>query len=129
VENVPFCRWHTKARIIMGSATFFDAFDALAIAFVIPVLVGLWHLNHAQIGLLIAAGYLGQVIGALLFGSLAERFGRVPSAAVRGGNGLIIHREVQIWNRKWSVALVLRARLRYNRITHWVRFGCRGHSA
>jgi putative MFS transporter len=85
VENVPFCRWHTKARIIMGSATFFDAFDALAIAFVIPVLVGLWHLNHAQIGLLIAAGYLGQVIGALLFGSLAERFGRVPSAAVAMG--------------------------------------------
>jgi len=85
VENVPFCRWHTKARVIMGSATFFDAFDALTIAFVMPVLVGLWHLTHAQIGLLIAAGYLGQVIGALLFGSLAERFGRVPSAALAMG--------------------------------------------
>ena len=84
IENVPFCRWHTKARVIMGSATFFDAFDALSLAFVMPVLVGLWHLTHGQIGLLIAAGYVGQVIGAVLFGWVGERFGRVPgiSAAV-----------------------------------------------
>ena len=82
IENVPFCRWHTKARLIMGSATFFDAFDALSLAFVLPVLVGLWHLSHAQVGYLIAAGYAGQVIGALLFGWLAERVGRVPSISI-----------------------------------------------
>jgi putative MFS transporter len=69
----------------MGSATFFDAFDALALAFVLPVLVGLWHLSPGQVGVLIAAGYLGQVIGALLFGWLAERFGRVPSVSVAVG--------------------------------------------
>lgn len=85
VENVPFSRWHTKARIIMGSATFFDAFDALSLAFVMPVLVGLWHLSPLEIGVLIAAGYLGQVIGALFFGWLAERRGRVPSAAMAVG--------------------------------------------
>lgn len=79
VENVPFTWWHTKARIVMGTATFFDAFDALSLAFVLPVLVGLWHLSSAQVGMLIAAGYIGQVIGALLFGWLAERIGRVPS--------------------------------------------------
>lgn len=85
IENVPFCRWHTKARVIMGSATFFDAFDALSLAFVMPVLIGLWHLSPAQVGTLIAAGYLGQVIGALLFGWLAERRGRVPSATLAVG--------------------------------------------
>lgn len=79
IENVPFSRWHTKARIVMGSATFFDAFDALALAFVLPVLIALWHLSPLQIGMLIASGYAGQVIGALLFGWLAERYGRVPS--------------------------------------------------
>ncbi|WP_374725933.1 MFS transporter [Paraburkholderia phenoliruptrix] len=85
IENVPFSRWHTKARIIMGSATFFDAFDALSLAFSLPVLVGLWHLSPMQIGFLIAAGYLGQFVGALTFGWVAERFGRVPSATTTVG--------------------------------------------
>jgi len=87
IENVPFSSWHTKARVVMGSATFFDAFDALALAFVLPVLVGLWHLSPGEVGVLIAAGYLGQVIGALSFGWLAERYGRVPS--VTGAVGLM----------------------------------------
>ncbi|QDQ80486.1 MFS transporter [Paraburkholderia megapolitana] len=85
IENVPFSRWHTRARIIMGSATFFDAFDALSLAFALPVLVGLWHLSPMQIGVLIAAGYLGQFAGALTFGWIAERFGRVPSATTTVG--------------------------------------------
>jgi len=80
MESVPFSRWHVKPRVIMGSATFFDAFDALSLAFVLPVLIGLWNLNPGQIGILIGSGYLGQAIGAIFFGWLAERFGRVFSA-------------------------------------------------
>jgi MFS transporter, putative metabolite:H+ symporter len=81
LENVPFSRWHTKARVIVGSATFFDAFSALSLAFALPVLIGLWHITPAQTGLLISSSYIGQLIGALLFSSLAEKFGRIPSAA------------------------------------------------
>src|SRR4029077_16439548 len=81
VESVPFSRWHLRPRLIVGSATFFDAFDALSLAFVLPVLVRLWHITPAEIGWLIAIGYLGQFVGALLFGSLAERYGRIPSVA------------------------------------------------
>src|SRR5438270_8611280 len=64
----------------MGSALFFDAFDALAIAYVLPVLIGMWKLAPGQIGLLIAAGFAGQLIGAIFFGWLAERIGRIPGA-------------------------------------------------
>jgi putative MFS transporter len=80
MERVPFSQWHMKARVVMGSATFFDAYNALSLAFALPILVGLWHISPAQIGFLIAASYGGQFIGALLFGSLAEKYGRVPSA-------------------------------------------------
>jgi putative MFS transporter len=65
----------------MGSATFFDAFNALSIAFVLPILVPLWHITAPEIGILIGASYVGQVIGALAFSSAAERYGRVPCAA------------------------------------------------
>jgi putative MFS transporter len=81
LEAVPFSRWHMKARIVMGSATFFDAFDALSLAFVLPILGGVWHLSSLEIGFLISASYIGQLAGALIFGQLAERHGRVKSAA------------------------------------------------
>jgi MFS transporter, putative metabolite:H+ symporter len=82
IESVPFSRWHRRARIIVGSATFFDAFDALSIAFVMPVLIGLWHIEPLQIGILIGASYVGQFIGALIFGWFAERRGRIRSATI-----------------------------------------------
>src|SRR5947209_2305635 len=81
IETVSFSWWHARARIIVGSATFFDAFDALSLAFALPVLIGLWHITPTQSGLLIGSSYVGQLIGALLFSSLAEKSGRIPSAA------------------------------------------------
>jgi putative MFS transporter len=81
IERLPTSSWHVKARVIIGVATFFDAFDALAIAFVLPVLAPLWKLTGPQIGLMISAGYLGQLAGALLFSWIAERVGRVKALA------------------------------------------------
>jgi len=77
IERMPISRWHVKARVLVGTATFFDAFDALTIAQVLPVLAVLWKLTGPQIGMLISIGYLGQLFGALFFGWLAERRGRV----------------------------------------------------
>ena len=81
VDRLPVSRWHVKARIIIGVATFFDAFDALAIASVLPVLVPMWKLTPPQIGLLISAGFLGQLLGAVFFGWIAERYGRMTGMA------------------------------------------------
>jgi MFS transporter, putative metabolite:H+ symporter len=82
LERIPFSPWHMRARIIMGSATFLDAFAALSLAFVLPILIGLWHLKAIDIGWLIAASYAGQLIGALVFSRFAETYGRVPSAII-----------------------------------------------
>lgn len=79
IERLPFSRWHLKARILIGTATFFDAFDALTIAQVLPVLRPLWNLSGPQVGLLISTGYLGQLVGALVAGLCAERWGRLPT--------------------------------------------------
>jgi MFS transporter, putative metabolite:H+ symporter len=81
MERTPFTRWHMKARIVMGSATFFDAYNALSLAFALPVLIRLWHITPAQSGLLLGVSYIGQLAGALIFGWLAEKYGRVYSAA------------------------------------------------
>jgi putative MFS transporter len=77
IERLPFTRFHLKARLIVGTATFFDAFDALTIAYVLPVLIRMWTLTPIEIGNLISIGYVGQLAGALVFGWLAERRGRM----------------------------------------------------
>src|SRR6185312_2694409 len=76
LERLPTSWWQVKARIIVGVATFFDA---LAIASILPVIVPLWKLTPPQIGLMISAGFLGQLLGALLFGWIAERYGRMTA--------------------------------------------------
>jgi putative MFS transporter len=82
LERLPYCSWHRNMRLIICSAWFFDAFDSITIAYVLPPLIGMWHMNPAQIGSLIGIGFIGQLIGAIAFGWLGERWGRVNSMIV-----------------------------------------------
>lgn len=79
IERLPLSKWHVRMMSIAGIAHFSDAFDSLAIAFVLPVLVGVWHIAPSEIGFLISAGYVGQMLGAIGFGWVAEKYGRRTS--------------------------------------------------
>ncbi|MGS0894496.1 MFS transporter [Burkholderia stagnalis] len=80
-DAIPLSRWHVRVRMILGTATFFDAFDVMTIAFVLPVLIDAWQLRIDQIGVLISSVFVGQFFGALLFGWLADRIGRIGGTA------------------------------------------------
>jgi MFS transporter, putative metabolite:H+ symporter len=77
IERLPVTPRLMLLRVIVGIATFFDAYTVLAIAFAMPQLVSEWKLTPAEIGLILSAGYVGQLLGAVIFGSLAEKFGRL----------------------------------------------------
>ncbi len=79
LERVPLSRWHVRTRLVVGAATLFDGVDTLAIAYALPVLTAAWHLSPQKAGVLISAGYVGQLIGAVFFGWLADRIGRVST--------------------------------------------------
>ena len=57
-----------------------DGFDAQAVGFVAPIISVAWGVSKASFSPVFAAGLLGMAIGALLFGALADRFGRRTSS-------------------------------------------------
>jgi MFS transporter, putative metabolite:H+ symporter len=85
MERLPVSWWHVKARIIVGIGTFFDAVDLIAIAYALPAFVDSWKLNPQQIGLVLSAAFVGQLLGALIAGWAAERWGRLTVTTVTIG--------------------------------------------
>ncbi|QFG23606.1 MFS transporter [Actinomadura sp. WMMB 499] len=82
VERLPMSRWHVKVRLLIGIVTFFDAFDQLLIAYVLPVIRDEWNMSSFQSTFAITSGAIGLLVGALLSGWIADRIGRVPTIVV-----------------------------------------------
>ncbi len=53
-----------------------DGYDTLMISYIAPLLARGWRLKPTQIGDIFASGYFGAIVGALLMGALADRWGR-----------------------------------------------------
>ena len=82
IERLPYSGWHVRITIILGVAIFFDSFDSLAIAYVLPVIIRDWSIAPEKIGALLSVANFGQAIGAFAFGWIAERIGRVPAVRI-----------------------------------------------
>jgi putative MFS transporter len=63
---------------LLGFPMLFDSWDSVVIAYTLPSIGAEWHLSALQSGWLISAGYGGQFLGAILFGAVAQRRGRLP---------------------------------------------------
>jgi putative MFS transporter len=76
VERIPVTRFHLRIASILGVGTFFDSFDALVLSVALTAILSSLGAPLSVAGLLIAAGYVGQIVGAVLFGVVSERAGR-----------------------------------------------------
>ena len=72
-------RWqpiHTRITLVLGLGWMLDAFEVNIVGGVLGVLQTLWHLTAGEASLLVSVWLLGIMVGALLFGYCADRFGR-----------------------------------------------------
>ncbi|MFI2644456.1 MFS transporter [Streptomyces sp. NPDC018610] len=82
LERLPHSRWHVKVRFLIGTVTFFEAFDQLLAASALPVLIKDWHLSTGQATFAVTAASVGMLLGALAAGWLGDRIGRVRTVAL-----------------------------------------------
>jgi MFS transporter, PHS family, inorganic phosphate transporter len=68
--------FHLKMVITAGMGFFTDAYDLFVIGVVSSILVQTWHINAFQVGLLSSVALLSAAMGAVIFGRIADRFGR-----------------------------------------------------
>ena len=55
-----------------------DGFDILAMAFTAPAIAKDWSLDPATLGMLFSVGLGGMMVGSIILGPMADRFGRRP---------------------------------------------------
>jgi|SRR5882757_2029232 len=99
VEQVPLNRFHFRVAGMLGVGTFFDSFDGLILAVALTATLQALGAPMSVAGVLIAAGYLGQIIGAIGFGFVSERYGRKIAFVISSGIfGLLSLVAVFAWN-------------------------------
>lgn len=68
--------FHRKLMVVLTALFFFDLVDLAAFSFVAPAIRAEWALSIEQLGLLTSSVFIGMVLGGLVGGRLADRFGR-----------------------------------------------------
>ncbi|MEZ0603680.1 MFS transporter [Paraburkholderia sp. IW21] len=67
-----------RITLVCFAVSMIDGFDTLMLSFVAPLLAKSLQIDHATLGRVFGAGFVGTVLGSLIVGPLADRFGRRP---------------------------------------------------
>jgi MFS transporter, PHS family, inorganic phosphate transporter len=76
LDDAPPNRFQLKIMFVSGMGFFTDAYDLFVIGIVVKIVTTQWHLDSSQTALLSSATLAASAVGALLFGRIADMFGR-----------------------------------------------------
>ncbi|PVX85888.1 MFS transporter [Paraburkholderia unamae] len=68
--------------LVCFAVSMIDGFDTLMLSFVAPLISHALQIDHAALGRVFGAGFIGTVVGSIVVGPAADRFGRKPMLIV-----------------------------------------------
>ncbi|MFC3712975.1 MFS transporter [Sphingoaurantiacus capsulatus] len=78
LDAAPIGAFQIRVAALCCLIAMLDGFDTQAVAFVAPVIGREWGIAPDRFGLIFSAGLLGIMVGQLVLGPLADRYGRRP---------------------------------------------------
>ena len=76
IDAQPVGKFQIRLLLLCAAVLFIDGFDTQAIGYVAPEIAREWKLGRGALGPVFSAGLFGLMIGALIFGPVADRLGR-----------------------------------------------------
>jgi AAHS family 4-hydroxybenzoate transporter-like MFS transporter len=78
INEQPFGRYQLLVTVLCGLVVFLDGFDTQAIGYVAPAIIKEFGVSRASLSPVFSASLIGLMLGALIGGPVADRFGRRP---------------------------------------------------
>lgn len=76
IDNARFGGLQMRVAILCAIVAMLDGFDTQSIAYVAPEIGARWGVDMASFGSIFGGGLLGLAVGAFIFSSMGDRFGR-----------------------------------------------------
>lgn len=83
VQSLPW-KWNVQGKIFLigGLGYMFDAWDVVLNGFLTPLIGKYWDLSMGTRGLVATANLIGMAVGAVLWGTIADKLGRKKAFSV-----------------------------------------------
>ena len=75
-DRAPLNRRYWFIFALMAAVFMFDFFDFVIVGYLLAAVAPEWHLTYGQSAVILYSGGIGAIAGAILFGALADAWGR-----------------------------------------------------